>query len=752
MNLHFSGLRRATATAINQAAPDKTSTVLTLAGFDQPIPVVYGEDRITGLWLVRPYVKDVTGTDHLRFALAWSWGECEGVQAVYLNGQAVSSSHMTHYTGTDAQTADPTLSTDIAGFADAYAGIAYTVFDIPAATYDNFPQTVQIECVFRGRKVYDERTDTTAWSENPGLCMADWISDDRYGPGLTVTGAGDVADRCDELVGGVEVRSEIGYTLRNPLTMPATLALFAAYAECLYQYDSSSVLLVPDAPVDSPAVTLTTADYQEGSLIFRGESLDSVPTEVTVTYRESSGSAEQWPESSETVQLAGVDVGEVAAVRSDLRMPGIRRGSEARRKALLRLRRLGMPGRFEWTAFDDGVKFDRGDVVQLPDSRGLSTRLVRIMDIEMVELGLYRIEAEPYSDSVYPDDYEPGSTTTVPVGGILPYIGSGTPAGYSDFTAANGRFLVGAGSTWARGATFGSTAFTVSGTTSAQADHGAGLPTYQDEQPFFTGDFNQSMRRYKDAGGHAHNYSVAQDKTPQYAQTKLIVKTGSPGDVPANGGFWADGEVISSAYSALTVGLGRLARAGSAISEGGSQLEYALSVALTAAGAHNHLDDIEFGLSWDIDYTNIKFSHLSVGNHQHPGTSVTVNISIPRKKLAHYVAGSTFEIVPGAIIGFDSDAAPPAGWEEAGTIDFWIERSSPGDAGDTSPGTRQAAWSGTSASGGAHSHKGSQTNIGRVMSGKPHDFGDNHTHTLSGAVPYDPPSYAMRFIQYTGVV
>jgi hypothetical protein len=33
----------------------------------------------------------------------------------------------------------------------------------------------EIKCVLRGRKVYDPRTEVTAWSENTALCVADWL-------------------------------------------------------------------------------------------------------------------------------------------------------------------------------------------------------------------------------------------------------------------------------------------------------------------------------------------------------------------------------------------------------------------------------------------------------------------------------------------------------------------------------------------------------------------------------------------------
>lgn len=754
--LQRGSLVRATAKDINRAVTQ--SSAVSRAGFFKEIPFILGEDRTPGIWLVRPYVVDVAGTDHCRFAILWSDGGdygIEGVQAVYINGQAVSASYMTHYAGTSGQAADPTLSADLPGFADTYDRLAYTVFDIPAGTFTGFPATRQIEAVVRGIKV-----SPGVWTENPGKLLAEWLRSTRFGPGLTVTGDTAVADRCDELVGGVEVRCKIGQTFQEPLLLEDGLALLSTYAECLASYDGTGVLLVPDAPVETPDSVLTVSDIEDGTLYPKGISMRSAPTEVTVAYRESSGSAEQWPESSRTVALAGVETGDVESIPSELNLPGIRRPSEAERKALMRLRRLQHVGRIPWVAFDDGVKFQLGDMVQLPSALGMTDRLVRIMSIDMTEPGRYSIEAEPYDPGMYPDDYTPSTTTTVPVGGILTYTGSGTPAGYSDFTAANDRFLVGAGLSFTRSDLFGSTSFAISGTTSAVPDHSTGAGTFTAIGDGVY-DGNGSPRNKTDPGGaHAHNYSAAQDAEPPFAKTRLIVKTGTPGDVPAAGGVWADGDLISTAYSALGAHLGRLAAAGSTATAGGGQFEYSAYIVTDEAGAHDHTSGSPAWGTLFAEFPETYYPPLSVRGHKHSG-HIPVALSIPRVKLAHFVTGSGFQIVPGAIIGFDGDGSLPPGWYDAdganGTVDtrdYWIERAAVGDAGTVVAGTRQAVWDGETYSGGAHEHKGSPRGADDYIEHEQaaHETGESHRHDVSGAVPYDPPSYAMRFIQYTGVV
>src|SRR5690606_4355877 len=82
----------------------------------------------------------------------------EGVQQIYINGAAMPAGvTVKHYYGTADQQPDPTLDADLAGFNDAYPYLAYTVFRVPAATIQGFPQTHQIEAVVKGIKVLDPR-------------------------------------------------------------------------------------------------------------------------------------------------------------------------------------------------------------------------------------------------------------------------------------------------------------------------------------------------------------------------------------------------------------------------------------------------------------------------------------------------------------------------------------------------------------------------------------------------------------------
>lgn len=739
------------ATEINKASGPDVS--LNLPGYDQVVPVIYGEDRVTGLWLVRPTLD----SPNLVFAILWGWGEIEGVQAVYINGEAVPSGvTMTHYVGTSTQGIDPTLDAAVAGFGDTYPNWAYTVFEVPPSTIDGFPQTEPlIEAVVRGRKVYDPRGGTTSWSKNPALCLADFIQSGDYGPGLTVYGVEACADRCDELLGGLP-RCEIGITLRQQNTAPEMIGLLAAYAECLWSYHEDGVLLVPDAPVESPVAVLSQSDIVEGTFRIQGQGRSRSPTSVTVTIKEPSGGAALWQDVPVTQKLAGVDTGDLEEIRSDVYMPGIHRVAEGNRKALLRLRRLSKPTSYSWSMFDEGVRFLRGDVIQLPDIRGLSSQLARVTMRELIGRGVYRVAAEPYSADMYPDDFNPG-TTSVPEHGIVPFDGSEVPDGWALYTAADGYFLRGASANI--GETSGANSFTASGRTSLAGAHRGsssegGLPGWIRSEPGSTGTgaFANDMVEEPD---HDHAYSTAEiPHQPQYLQMPLIQKTGGAGELPTGAWLLADGAIISPTLAEVSSYLGRLLKAGSKAT-GGNASPRLVAPAYEVIEDHDHRSGpraIEETLTF---YPS--FSKIPAGSHGHFG-SISVTFNHKRATLAAFLATSSSTIVPGAIIMFPEGEPLPAGWYETdgnnGTINLdgaCIQLSSSTSAGEVL-GDDTISWTGVTNTNSGHSHKGEFQGNRTARNGYHPDVAGAHFHNVTGSASYKPLGMNLRFIQYTGVI
>lgn len=795
-------LSRPSATTINEASPRVARLTRNEIATDKVAPIIYGEDRVAGSWLTYPIVDG----GELVFAISWCDGGIngiEGVQQVYINGAAAPGGvSMTHYDGTQT-TADATLQAAYSGFNDSYEGLAYTVFSVPTGTITGFPVQKQFEAVIRGRKVFDPRSLSTAYSENPGLCLLDFVEQELgiiidlfdFMPGFEA-----VADRCDELVGGSETRCLIGLTIDRQSRAEDVIDLLASYAEALWEYaaiaGTRQVYVVPDAPVETPAAVLTRDDIKEGTLRITGKDAQRIPTRVTTKFRRTTGTAQQWFEDTTTRQLQGVTDGDIEAIESNVNMPGIHRSTESDRKTLVRLRRLSYPVSYAWQANDEGIKFQLGDVVQLPNLReyaGLHTQFphyvdpgywdegytvepdeegsepitvqVRIMSVEIVEAGRYQITAEHYSDDIYAYDYDPGNTSAVPEHGIVLYHAGAIPAGWVRFADADGLYLVGAGGSLSHGDTGGSDV--VGGSlgqtemggqhsgpsfvTTASGGNVAGPVTARDN----------SVGIQSGSEQHDHDISIPNTSvSPLAREVRWIQKTGAPGNLPVNGGVLADGNIINQAFSLVQAHIGRLAKSNAPQGNAGTG-----DVEATASYGTNNQDwTHQHGIAKPPQsfpgFATQQFNVLNAGPaHDHPDSSLTLTPNVQRAKLAWYAAQGATPIEPGAIIGYPDTEPLPPGWYVCdgnnGTIDlrdYFIEFSSDVEAGQKL-GDNTVSITGQTGVGGEHTHKGALLEIDGIFNSRQHDTaGSGHAHSVNISAPYQPPYYAIQFIQYTGVI
>ena len=185
--------------------------------------VAYGTVRMAGS-LVYTEATDNDDMLHLIFAVAGH--EINSFESFLINEDSVtidadgfveqdkyksgSTSYIrlkTHL-GTDDQTAD----TDLISESDSLwttnhrlRGIAYIYARLKFSN-DIFPNGIPtISAVIQGKKVYDPRTTTTAFSANSALCIRDYLTNTRYGLGVKTSEVNDTpfiagANVCDEVV------------------------------------------------------------------------------------------------------------------------------------------------------------------------------------------------------------------------------------------------------------------------------------------------------------------------------------------------------------------------------------------------------------------------------------------------------------------------------------------------------------------------------------------------------------------------
>ena len=216
-------------TAVSRALAPKPDFGAQLRGITQTTrepassrKIVYGQMRVGG----QVVFLDHSGSDnaYLHMVIVFASHEIESFEEFWFNDKKVYENNavlsdwssvvtITHFDGSQT-TADSTLTSV---FPSTWTsnhilnGMAYAHFKLEW-DQDKFPQGVpNITTVLKGRKVYDPRaggqsaTDSSTWtySQNPALCVRDYLIDEKYGLGedhalIDTTALTAAANACDE--------------------------------------------------------------------------------------------------------------------------------------------------------------------------------------------------------------------------------------------------------------------------------------------------------------------------------------------------------------------------------------------------------------------------------------------------------------------------------------------------------------------------------------------------------------------------
>lgn len=218
----------------------QADTKVTIRQPNSPWRIVYGETRVAGTYI---YVHTVQNNQRLQLVIALAGHEVEeigdiwfddeivpldGSEAIANGGGGAATGKYADYVGihkwlgTADQIADPQLvyeAPDKWTTDHRLRGRAYLVV-LMNYSQEKFPNGVpNITAVVKGKKVYDPRSDTTAWTDNAALCVADYLHDSSYGLGAAYDDEIDLdalsaaANICDEEVdlaaGGTQARYTI---------------------------------------------------------------------------------------------------------------------------------------------------------------------------------------------------------------------------------------------------------------------------------------------------------------------------------------------------------------------------------------------------------------------------------------------------------------------------------------------------------------------------------------------------------------
>lgn len=208
-----------------------------------PRRLVYGRTRLGGT-IVFSGTSD--NNLFLHMVIAFCEGEIDAFETIYFNDVAVvidnsglvqsspynlnnvSYAFVAKHTGSPTQAADNTLPLYISNWTSDHklSGVAYLYVRLQWDANAYATGLPNISAVVRGARVYDPRTGNTAWSDNPALCIRDYLlrPHAKGGVGAAPDEVDDTniiaqANICDELIPLWSGGSERRYTLNGVIQM-----------------------------------------------------------------------------------------------------------------------------------------------------------------------------------------------------------------------------------------------------------------------------------------------------------------------------------------------------------------------------------------------------------------------------------------------------------------------------------------------------------------------------------------------------
>jgi hypothetical protein len=385
-----------------------TDSKVNTASTQEPLRIIYGQLKVGG--------NDVyMGTDGANNQDLWivqslSEGECEGVYAkeevdqVYLDGKIYTDfgGNVTYYfhSGTITQSVDTNLNSALTEWTDPLKNTCYMVWKL-TNDKDYFQGLPSRQIELRGKKLYDFRSATTAYSNNPVLAIYDYMTNTRYGMGVAsadidTTSWTSAANYCDTK----------GWTLnmvikRNQPAQYVVDSMLLHFRGHIVWYDGQFYMRYSDTAYESSVMTLTDSHIVQDAT---GKAMVSI------------SQPSRWKR-PDTIRVKFVDpdldyttddlmLGENAGVVNEIRLPGCTNRQQAADLGIYQLERMQLDRLVTGTFRDDALKLEPHDLVTFTSSAlSISAETMRVVSAKIQPDGLIALALMYEQDTLYDDDY-----------------------------------------------------------------------------------------------------------------------------------------------------------------------------------------------------------------------------------------------------------------------------------------------------------------------------------------------------------
>ncbi len=417
--------------AAKKASKQGQGLLINSEGTNNFIPVIYGTRRVAGS---RVFVatNDTVGGDPNEFlylVYVLCEGEVDDVTDILIDDLPVTDSRFAYtdsiainiYKGTDAQTADTRFTSAGIGWTSDHTlkGLCYITVRLKWNS-NAFSSIPNITALVRGKKVYDPRTATTAYSTNPALCIRDYLTNTRYGKALdssviddaTFEDAADFYDttvtfwtsgttgKLFEFNAVIDTEKNI---LDNLKDMLFCCRGFLPYTNGVYQ-------LIPDKSGSSSFSF--TIDNIIGGIAIQSESKADKYNQVIVTFTDPDNNWQEntaiWPDAGSTEETTYLSQDNGVELVGDFDLPCITNYYAARDLARVFLLRSRNAIRCAFDANSDALNLSVGDIVSVTHpTPAWTSKPFQVEEITINYEGTCRVALIEYDSSIY--TYDPAS-------------------------------------------------------------------------------------------------------------------------------------------------------------------------------------------------------------------------------------------------------------------------------------------------------------------------------------------------------
>ena len=416
--------------------------------------IVYGRTRVGGTIV---YMESTDSNKYLHLVVALAGHELDALEAVYFNDEEVSFDGSGNVTsGSYANkvrikyalgTSDQAAFTDLVSESDGLWTSNHRLRGV-AALYvrleydqDKFPSGVpNITALVRGKKVYDPRSGNTTWSQNPALCLNDYLTNTDYGLGSTYATEIDstsliaAANICDENVTLADSSTEKTYLLNGSFNTSATpetvinAMLTSMIGKAVWTSGKWRILA---GAYYTPTLTFDEGDLRSGfkvqTKVSRRENFNSVKgtfSSIDDNYQATSFPPVIGDGTTNATMADYVTQDNGERVYKSIELPFTTSPTMAQRIAKIELERARQQITISLPLKLVGLKARVGDVVQLNNTRmGWSAKPFEVVGMSMsygevlgVDLELRETASEVFDWTAATDEktYDPAPNTNLP--------------------------------------------------------------------------------------------------------------------------------------------------------------------------------------------------------------------------------------------------------------------------------------------------------------------------------------------------